>query len=188
MRGVRTTSDVNWRGRLWQDRLALEVAGSWSRTSRRRLVVELASLSQPQQVAGAVARTWISARRQVGNSGGDAGAGPARRLLVVLDNCEHLADGLRTFGAAPATACPNLRVLATSRHACASMVNWSGRCRCCHCHRRPCLFRYAPVAMRMRSKSLLHGHAPLGLASSWMRKPADGGTDLQAAGRYCPGP
>lgn len=36
-------------------------------------------------------------------------------LLLVLDNCEHLADACADLAAALLTACPHLRVLATSR-------------------------------------------------------------------------
>jgi predicted ATPase/DNA-binding CsgD family transcriptional regulator len=40
-----------------------------------------------------------------------------RRLLLVLDNCEHLLDGCATLAAALIRSCPDLRVLATSRQA-----------------------------------------------------------------------
>ncbi|WP_315217320.1 AAA family ATPase [Actinomyces dentalis] len=59
----------------------------------------------------------------VGNPG--AGAGEPRALLraalagpgtlLVLDNCEHLADGVADLVGALLAACPDLRVLATSR-------------------------------------------------------------------------
>ncbi|MGW3177379.1 BTAD domain-containing putative transcriptional regulator [Streptomyces sp. NPDC001153] len=38
-----------------------------------------------------------------------------RALLLILDNCEHLLDGAATLTARLLTACPRLRVLATSR-------------------------------------------------------------------------
>jgi len=40
-----------------------------------------------------------------------------RRLLLVLDNCEHLLDGCATLAGALIRSCPDLRVLATSRQA-----------------------------------------------------------------------
>ena len=40
-----------------------------------------------------------------------------RRLLLVLDNCEHLLDGCAVLASTLLTACPDLRVLATSRQA-----------------------------------------------------------------------
>jgi predicted ATPase len=38
-----------------------------------------------------------------------------KRLLVVLDNCEHLLDAVATFVAGVVAACPDVSVLATSR-------------------------------------------------------------------------
>ena len=40
-----------------------------------------------------------------------------RRLLLVLDNCEHLLDGCATLAGTLVAACPGLHVLATSRQA-----------------------------------------------------------------------
>jgi predicted ATPase/DNA-binding CsgD family transcriptional regulator len=40
-----------------------------------------------------------------------------RRLLLVLDNCEHLLDGCATLAATLIRSCPGLYVLATSRQA-----------------------------------------------------------------------
>ena len=40
-----------------------------------------------------------------------------RRLLLVLDNCEHLLDGAAGLAATLLKSCPQLRVLATSRQA-----------------------------------------------------------------------
>jgi predicted ATPase/DNA-binding CsgD family transcriptional regulator len=40
-----------------------------------------------------------------------------KRLLLVLDNCEHLLDGCATLASALLRSCPDLRVLATSRQA-----------------------------------------------------------------------
>ena len=40
-----------------------------------------------------------------------------RRLLLVLDNCEHLLDGCATLAGALMGSCPELRLLATSRQA-----------------------------------------------------------------------
>jgi predicted ATPase/DNA-binding CsgD family transcriptional regulator len=41
----------------------------------------------------------------------------SKRLLLVLDNCEHLLDGCATLAAALIRSCPGLNVLATSRQA-----------------------------------------------------------------------
>ena len=40
----------------------------------------------------------------------------ARRVLLVLDQCEHLADACAVLADALLRACPGLRILATSRH------------------------------------------------------------------------
>jgi len=40
-----------------------------------------------------------------------------KRLLLVLDNCEHLLDGCAVLAGALIRSCPDLRVLATSRQA-----------------------------------------------------------------------
>ena len=40
-----------------------------------------------------------------------------KRLLLVLDNCQHLLDGCATLASALIAACPGLHVLATSRQA-----------------------------------------------------------------------
>ena len=41
----------------------------------------------------------------------------SKRLLLVLDNCEHLLDGCATLASAVISSCPELHVLATSRQA-----------------------------------------------------------------------
>lgn len=78
--------------------------------------VELASLSEPAQVAGAVAAACRAA------SGSDTQ--PVndlrdrlhdREVLLVLDNCEHVADGVAELLSFLLPECPGLTVLATSR-------------------------------------------------------------------------
>jgi predicted ATPase len=41
----------------------------------------------------------------------------SKRLLLLLDNCEHLLDGCAVLASTLITSCPGLRVLATSRQA-----------------------------------------------------------------------
>ena len=41
----------------------------------------------------------------------------ARKVLLVLDNCEHLIEACATLVEALLRSCPKLRVLATSREA-----------------------------------------------------------------------
>ena len=98
-------------------RLALAVAddvledfegGAWA--------VELASLSDadlvPQAVAGALSMREQPNRSLSATLADSLGS---RRLLLVLDNCEHLVEGCAALADALLRACPNLRVLATSR-------------------------------------------------------------------------
>ncbi|MFD7511544.1 ATP-binding protein, partial [Streptomyces sp. NPDC059853] len=89
-------------------------------------IAELAKLDQPGAVPGAV----LSAlgRRETtlvrGSSGTDPHHDPAerlleycagRRLLLILDNCEHLITAAATLAETLLTHCPHLTVLATSR-------------------------------------------------------------------------
>ncbi|BCJ64228.1 AfsR/SARP family transcriptional regulator [Polymorphospora rubra] len=98
-------------GGMGKTRLALAVAldrtggdGPW--------LVELAGLHDGSLLAETVATAL-----------GIAGAGAlpdvlrSRRLLLVLDNCEHLVDDVARFVTRLLGACPDVRVLATSREA-----------------------------------------------------------------------
>jgi predicted ATPase/DNA-binding CsgD family transcriptional regulator len=79
-------------------------------------LAELASLRDPAQVAASIAEVL-----QVRQRGPDSGAaelaaaiGP-RELLLVLDNCEHLIHWCAEVADSLLRACPQLRILATSR-------------------------------------------------------------------------
>ena len=77
--------------------------------------VELAPLHDPGQILGEVARAVGVGERSPDvavSQVGDALAG--REVLVVLDNCEHLLDGVPQIGELLAAA-PGVRILATSR-------------------------------------------------------------------------
>jgi predicted ATPase len=81
-------------------------------------MVELAPLDQPAMVVHAVAATLevpdlpsVDPLRFLGQQLGD------RRLLLVLDNCEHLLDECARTADALLRNCPQLRLLATSRQA-----------------------------------------------------------------------
>ena len=109
-------------------RLAVEVAaGLADRVPDGAWLVDLAPLRAGESVAHAVATT-------LGVRGGfRAGVGPplpqedevgrlvelleAKRLLLVLDNCEHLVDAVAGLAELLLTRCPDLRILATSREA-----------------------------------------------------------------------
>jgi non-specific serine/threonine protein kinase len=106
-------------GGCGKTRLALEVArdfvglypdGVW--------LVELAGLSEPelvpQQVADALGVREQPNRPLVSTLLEEL---QTKKLLVVLDNCEHLIDACARLVETLLGACPDLRVLATSREA-----------------------------------------------------------------------
>ena len=80
--------------------------------------VELAPLTDPSQVATTVARALgvePDGLRPAVNI--VASVLRAHRTLLVLDNCEHLLDGVAEFVTAVMAAVPDLRVLMTSQEA-----------------------------------------------------------------------
>jgi predicted ATPase len=81
-------------------------------------LVELASLADPALVQGAVAST-LGVRDQPGSPATETLSGYLRtkELLLVLDNCEHLVEACAVLAEVLLRACPNLRILATSREA-----------------------------------------------------------------------
>jgi non-specific serine/threonine protein kinase len=90
-------------------------------------LVELAALTQPDQLAPAV-RAALGLRQTPGYSVEDSLLNflRSRRLLLVLDNCEHLLVGVASLVSRLVGDCPQLRVLATSREplALAGEVVW----------------------------------------------------------------
>jgi predicted ATPase/DNA-binding SARP family transcriptional activator/DNA-binding CsgD family transcriptional regulator len=104
-------------GGCGKTRLALEIArdlvgtyqdGAW--------LVELAALSRPDLVPRAVAAA-LGVPEQAGRPLEDILTDHLRTrdLLLLLDNCEHLVDGAARLTDILLSACPNLKVLATSR-------------------------------------------------------------------------
>jgi non-specific serine/threonine protein kinase len=81
-------------------------------------LVELAALADPGLVLQAVAAT-VGVREEPGRPlvATLAAALRPRRLLLVLDNCEHLVGACARSTDGLLRACPELRVLATSREA-----------------------------------------------------------------------
>jgi predicted ATPase/DNA-binding winged helix-turn-helix (wHTH) protein len=80
------------------------------------LFVELASVSDPALVPSAVAST-LGLRfggLEISASAVAQGVG-ARKVLLVLDNCEHVIDSVADLTETMTRACPNAKVLATSR-------------------------------------------------------------------------
>jgi predicted ATPase/DNA-binding CsgD family transcriptional regulator len=104
-------------GGVGKTRLALAVAaevagdfadGVW--------FVDLVPVAGPDRVGAAVAAA-VGVGEQPGRGIDESvvAALADRRALLVLDNCEHVRDGVALFLERLLTACPGLRVLATSR-------------------------------------------------------------------------
>ncbi|MCG7207458.1 ATP-binding protein [Streptomyces arenae] len=104
-------------GGVGKTRLALEAADISAKTFPDGVwLVELAPVQDPAAVAGAIATA-------LGMS--DRGTAPVleqlekylaqRRALIVLDNCEHLADACAVLAKTLLCAAPELHILATSR-------------------------------------------------------------------------
>src|ERR671917_800467 len=81
-------------------------------------LVELAPLADPSLVAQAVAST-LGVREQPGRSLTEMLSDylGSKKLLLVLDNCEHLIEACAELAEALLRSCPELCVLATSREA-----------------------------------------------------------------------
>ena len=104
-------------GGIGKTRLAVQVATEVHRSFRDGAwMVELAGLRDPGLLAPEVARAFglldQSASWAVATLA-DSLAG--RHALLVLDNCEHLLDACAVLAGALLRACPDLRILATSR-------------------------------------------------------------------------
>lgn len=98
------------------------VAQAVARAQRGRYLhgvwwVDLAALDGPHHLAGAIAN---AARLQLGNRSAEVGdllveALASRELLLVLDNCEHLAEAAGRLVLAARAAAPGVRLLVTSQ-------------------------------------------------------------------------
>lgn len=103
-------------GGVRKTRLAVDVAAEVSATEEGDVVVvDLAAVDRPDRVCPAVASTLgLRVAGPVGAA--EVGAALAdRRLLLVLDNCEHLVASCRDLVSTLRRLAPRLRVLATSR-------------------------------------------------------------------------
>ncbi|MFI1888482.1 ATP-binding protein [Streptomyces jumonjinensis] len=100
-------------GGVGKTRLALEFAHSLRRTTR---LVELDSVASGAELPQAVAAA-LGVGEHGGRSGADAIAHALadHRVVLVLDNCEHLAEHCARFAAELLGRCPRLRIVATSR-------------------------------------------------------------------------
>jgi predicted ATPase/DNA-binding CsgD family transcriptional regulator len=105
-------------GGIGKTRLALQVAAGAGRAFRDGVrLAELTGLRDPGLLVAEVARSLglsdKSARWAVASLADHL---QARQLLLVLDGCEHLADACAVMADALLRGCPELRIVATSRH------------------------------------------------------------------------
>jgi predicted ATPase/DNA-binding SARP family transcriptional activator len=115
--GVHRLVTVTGIGGAGKTRLAVEAARQQvGRCADGVWLVDLSPVFDPELVPGTVATTWGV---EAGSAGGlvDALVLHARRreLLLLLDNCEHLVVACAELAETVLRACPNVRILATSR-------------------------------------------------------------------------
>src|SRR3984893_6081208 len=102
-------------GGIGKTRLALEVArGLFPSFQGDVRLVELASLSDPGLVPSAVAGGLKLGGDQI-SAESVARAIGAQKLLLVLDNCEHVIDAAARLAETVIRMCPRTTILATSR-------------------------------------------------------------------------
>ncbi|MEW2258708.1 LuxR C-terminal-related transcriptional regulator [Streptomyces sp. NPDC047869] len=105
-------------GGVGKTRLALELAKGLPQRHARVHLVELDSLHDNAPLAQSVAAA-LGVGKQAGRTGPDAlvrAINDTSRLLI-LDNCEHLAEPCAQLVATLLSRCPRMRILATSREA-----------------------------------------------------------------------
>jgi len=110
-------------GGCGKTRLAIALAGAFDELAPDGVAfVDLAPLSDPALIPRAVAAAMgvppgggLDGGTVQGQMATVVKALASRRLLVILDNCEHLSDGCAAVTDQLLFECPDLRVLATSR-------------------------------------------------------------------------
>lgn len=108
---------VTGTGGAGKTRLALETAsrqvGAWSDGT---WLVDLIQFSDPALVSSAVARTFgVAELSDISMLDAVVDELARRELLMILDNCEHVARGCAALADEILRRCPDVRVLATSR-------------------------------------------------------------------------
>ncbi|MGW6379389.1 ATP-binding protein [Rhodococcus sp. NPDC055112] len=106
-------------GGVGKTRLALRVAADSRRDFEDGVwLVELGDLRDPTLLAGMVAAT-LAPRSISSDPPLEMLAGHLRdrRMLLVIDNCEHVVDAVASLAMTLLRSCPGLRILTTSREA-----------------------------------------------------------------------
>lgn len=103
-------------GGVGKSRLALHAAARVSSDYRDGLwLCELAAVGAAEAVATSVASVLQLQRRSGDSTGTVVQFLGTRQALLVLDNCEHVLDGVRELIAAVLAGAPDVGILATSR-------------------------------------------------------------------------
>ena len=105
-------------GGCGKTRLALQAAAdTFGRFPDGIWLVELALIDGDPALIGQALAAAVGVRPLPGQSAADAAVShlAGRRALVLLDNCEHLADGAADVARALLERCPEVTVLTTSR-------------------------------------------------------------------------
>lgn len=104
-------------GGVGKTRLAIEVASrSADLFGNEVWYVDLAPIADPELVAVTVARTLgLADRPGLSTMGALEKFIGERRILLLLDNCEHLIDAVAALVIGLVSTCPRVTVLATSR-------------------------------------------------------------------------
>jgi predicted ATPase/DNA-binding SARP family transcriptional activator len=101
-----------------KSRLAREVAPHFAGRGASVIWIELAPVTDPALLSGAVLRVLApSAEKGADSTDLLCELLRAEPTLLVLDNCEHLVDACATLADTLLRSCPDLRILATSREA-----------------------------------------------------------------------
>jgi predicted ATPase len=114
-------------GGVGKTRLALQIAGEVSTNyPDGTWLAEMAAVREPSAIAHALAAV-LNVAQIPGNSIEESliKALAGRRLLVVLDNCEHLIEACASLARRMLTQCPQVRILATSREALMVEGEWT---------------------------------------------------------------
>ena len=108
-------------GGIGKTSLAIETARTIAQTSPQHVpdgvwLIELAALGEDALVASQIAMVLdIDAQSQVPLLDTLVSALRRKRMLLILDNCEHLLQAAATVAQRLMTGCPRLRIVATSR-------------------------------------------------------------------------
>ena len=105
-------------GGVGKTRLALEVGASMVDAFPDGVwFVELGTLDEGSLIGDTIASALQLKQANSGAIPGLVAALAERRMLMILDNCEHLLDPVVEVADALLRRCPNLRIIATSREA-----------------------------------------------------------------------